>query len=157
MQNLAEVIDEQEIIEEALANFAALIDDLDFSAEFELMGIGRLQFMRRKQMQSELRGLYAALWRLALSHSFPQDADMMFTVFLRRYGHGHAGKAASQVLERATQYWGMLEPAGDSDFSNVARHLASFLEREEKDQRPLILKLALQIRSAYRFIFERLI
>lgn len=157
MQNLAEEIDEQAIIEQALANFAALLDDIDFAAELELLGITRLQFMRRKQMLLELRGLYAALWRLALGRSFPQDADLMFAIFLRRYGQSHVGKGASQIVERARQYWGMLEPAGDGDFSDIARHLVSFLEREEKDRRPLTLKLALHIRSAYRFIFERLI
>lgn len=157
MRNLAEAIDEQAIIEEALANFAALLDDLDFTAELDLMGIGRLQFVRRKQMLIELRGLYAALWRLALGRSFPQDANDMFAAFLARYGDSHAGKQAAQIVERAGQYWGMLEPGGDGDFSGVARHLASFVEREDKDQRPLILKLALHIRGAYRFIFERLI
>lgn len=157
MRNLAEVIDEQATIEEALANFAALLDDLDFTAELDLLGIGRFQFLRRKQMTIELRGLYTAIWRLALARSFPQDAENMFNVFLQRYGQAHPGKLPTQIIERARQYWGMLEPAGDADFSEVARHLSSFIEREEKDQRPLILKLALHIRSAYRFIFERLI
>lgn len=157
MQNLAEIIDEQEIIEEALANFAALIDDFSYDLELEMLGIGRFQFLRRKQMLIELRGLYIALWRLALGRSFPHAADNMFTIFLRRYERNHGGKIASRVVERASQYWGMLEPAGDSDFSEVSRHLASFTEREDKEQTPLVLKLALQIRAAYRFIFDRLI
>lgn len=157
MQNLAEIIDEQAIIEEALANFAALLDDVDFTAELDLMGVGRLQFLRRKQMTTELRGIYAALWRLALGRSFPQDADSMFNIFLRRYSINHPGKPATQFVERARGYWGMIEPSGDADFSAIARHLVSFSEREDKEQRPLVLKLALQIRSAYRFIFERLI
>lgn len=157
MQNLAEVIDEQEIAELALANFAVLLDDLDFGAELEMMGITRLQFLRRKRMLIELRGLYAALWRLALGRSFPQGADHMFATFLERYGMQHAGKQTGQIVERASQYWGMIEPGGDSDFTSVARHLVSFLERDGNERRPLVLKLALHIRGAYRFIFERLI
>ncbi len=157
MRNLAEVIDEQETVEEAIANFSALIDDFDFTGELDLLGIGRFQFLRRRQMIIELRGLYTAVWRLALGRSFPHDAANMFEIFLERYGQAHTGKLATQIIERARQYWGMLEPAGDGDFSDVARHLSSFIEREEKDQRPLILKLALNIRRAYRFIFERLI
>lgn len=157
MRNLAEEIDEQAIIEEAIANFSVLIDDLDFTGEMDLLGIGRFQFLRRKQMIIELRGLYTAVWRLALARSFPHDAGSVFENFLERYGRAHTGKLATQIIERARQYWGMLEPAGDGDFSEVARHLSSFIEREDKDQRPLILKLALRIRRAYRLIFERLI
>lgn len=157
MRNLAEAIDEQATIEQAIANFSALIDDLDFTGELDLLGIGRFQFLRRKQMIIELRGLYTALWRLALARSFPHDADSMFEVFLERYGRTHTGKLPVQIMERARQYWGMLEPAGDGDFSVVARHLSSFTERDDKARRPLILKLALHIRRAYRFIFERLI
>lgn len=157
MQNLAEELDDQALIEEALANFAALLDDLDFAPEFELLGIGRFQFMRRKQMQLEFRGLSIALWRLALASSFPHDADLMFETFLRRYSRSHSGKAAQQTLERARDYWGMIQPAGNSDFSNIARHLVSFLDRDAENQKPLILKLALHIRGNYRFFFDRLI
>ena len=55
----------------ALENFKALLADADFTLELELLGIKRMQFMRRRQMQSELMGLYMALWRLALARSFP--------------------------------------------------------------------------------------
>ncbi len=157
MQNLAEELDEQALIEEALANFAVLLDDLDFAHELEILGIGRFQFMRRKQMQLELRGLCIALWRLALASSFPHDADLMFEMFLRHYIHTHGGKASRQIVTRSREYWGMIQPAGDSDFSAIARHLVSFLDLEEENQRPVVLKLALHIRSSYRFIFERLI
>lgn len=157
MQNLAEVLDDQAIVEEALANFAVLIDDIDFDQVLELMGIGRFQFLRRKQMLIELRGLYIAIWRLALGKSFPQTADSMFTTFLRRYAHTHPDKRGQQISERATQYWGMLQPSGDADFHNVARHLVSFVNSGDEEPRALILKLALNIRSAYRFIFDRLI
>lgn len=157
MQNLAEVLDDQAIIEEALANFAVLIDDLDFNQALELMGIGRFQFLRRKQMLIELRGLYMAIWRLALGRSFPQTADAMFTTFLRRYTHSHPDKIGLKISERAVQYWGMLQPSGDADFHNVARHLISFVTAGDEEPRALILKLALHIRSAYRFIFDRLI
>lgn len=157
MSNVAEIIDEQSLVDEALANFAVLIEDFDFATLLELMGIGRFQFLRRKQMLIELKGLYIALWRLALSRSFPRYADDMLTIFLRRYARAHGERAGSEIGERATQYWGMILPHGDGDFNNVAGHLAELLSREQKDDRALTLRLALQIRSAYRLIFERLI
>lgn len=157
MCNAAELLDEQEIIQQALDNFAALVEDADYGLIMDSMGLGRLQFMRRKQMRVELAGLYMALWRLALAHSFPGHADAMFTVFLENFSQNHSGKLAVQITERARQYWEMILPKGDSDFIAVARHLTSFVVKEDQDLKPLTLKLALQIRQTYRFIFERLI
>ena len=157
MQNLAEVFDDESAVSEALENFAALLDDADFTAELELMGIGRMQFMRRRQMLVEWRGLYMALWRLALGSSFPQDAERMFTTFLRSYHTAHPDKVSSRIMERAREYWGMLQPKGDADFSDVARHLCSFSARDEKQTRSLTLRLVLHIRRAYKIIFDRLI
>ena len=135
MQNVAEVFDDKSVVQEALENFAALLEDADFTAELELMGIGRMQFMRRRQMLVEWRGLYMALWRLALSSSFPQDAEHIFATFL------HAYRIAK----------------GDADFSDVARHLGSFSVQDEKQARSLTLRLVLHIRRAYKIIFDRLI
>ncbi|MCD7982844.1 MAG: hypothetical protein LUG19_01150 [Desulfovibrio sp.] len=157
MQNLAEVFDDESAVSEALENFAALLDDADFTAELELMGIGRMQFMRRRQMLVEWRGLYIALWRLALASSFPQDAERMFATFLRSYHAAHPDKLGSRIIERAQEYWGMLQPKGDADFSDVARHLGSFSVQDEKQARSLTLRLVLHIRRAYKIIFDRLI
>lgn len=157
MSNVAEVIDEQSLVEEALANFAVLMEDFDFAALLEMMGLGRFQFLRKKQMLLELKGLYIALWRLALARSFPKYADDMLTIFLRRYGRAHGDKLGALISERTSQYWGMILPHGDGDFNNVARHLVELLGREQGDPRALTLKLALHIRSAYQLIFERLI
>lgn len=157
MENLAEVIDEQSLMDEALANFTALIDDFAFNAEMDILGIGRMQFLRRKQMVIEFKGLYIALWRLGLARSFPRYADDMFTIFLQRYGRRHGDRTGTLISERAMQYWGMIMPHGDANFNNVAAHLISFLPGEQKDARALNLKLALHIRAIYSFIFERLI
>ena len=157
MQNVAEVLDDKSVVQEALENFAALLEDADFTAELELMGIGRMQFMRRRQMLVEWRGLYMALWRLALSSSFPQDAEHIFATFLHAYRIAHPDKLSALIMERAQQYWGMLQPTGDADFSDVARHLGSFSVQDEKQARSLTLRLVLHIRRAYKIIFDRLI
>lgn len=158
MPNPAVIYEEEPgLVQLALDNFDALLDDVDFSAELAVLGIGRLQFLRRRQMLVELRGLYIALWRLALGRSFPNDADTMLSVFLHRYIMSHNDKIARATAERGKQYWGMLEPIGDSNFTIIAEHLISFSAREEKDRPALALKLALDIRSIYRTIFDKLI
>ncbi len=137
MQNTAEVFDGESVAQEALENFAALLEDADFTSELELMGIGRMQFLRRRQMLVEWRGLYMALWRLALASSFPQDAEDIFETFLRSYQAAHPDKVSARIIERAREYWGMLQPKGNSDFSDLARHLGSFSSQDEKQARSL--------------------
>lgn len=153
----AETLDARALIEEALANFAVLSDDADYDGVMDMLGLGKFQFLRRKQMRTELGGLRIALWRLALSRSFPNDADNMFDEFLRRYAASHPDKRGQTTIERAREYWGMLQPGGDSDFNAVARHLTSFLDLDSNIERGITLKLALHIRNDYRFIFDRLI
>lgn len=157
MQNTAEAFDSESAAREALENFSALLEDADFTSELELMGIGRMQFLRRRQMLVEWRGLYMALWRLALASSFPQDAEDMFEAFLRDYHAAHPDKISTRIMERAKEYWGMLQPKGDADFSDLARHLGSFSSQDEKQARSMNLRLVLHIRKAYKIIFDRLI
>lgn len=157
MQNVAITYDESALIEDALKSFGAIIDDTDYASIFEMMGIGKFQFLRRKQMRLELGGLRMAIWRLALARSFPNDADYMFTEFLRRYVQTHTDKQSVLMARRAREYWGMLLPGGDADFHAVAHHLASFLATHPDENKSLTLKLALYIRNDYKFIFERLI
>lgn len=144
-------------VQEALDNFMVLIDDLDYKAVYEILGIGFLQFLRRKQMHIELKGLHMALWRLALSSSFPNDADRMFPTFLENYTRSHPTPRDRQIVERAREYWGMLMPIGLSDFSPVARHLLSFFPQIPEDDKAHVLKLALYLNSSYNLIFDRLI
>lgn len=156
MQNIEEIYEEQDIVQEAMDNFSALLADTSFARELELLGIGRFQFLLRKQMIAEFKGLYIALWRLALARSFPGVADAMFSSFLHGYLLKHKDKAARHIAQRAREYWGMILPGGDSDFTAVARHIISFME-EPEDNRALTLKVALHIRKIYCFLFERLI
>lgn len=141
----------------ALDNFRALLDDMDFDAELGILGVGRLQLLRRRQMRMELGGVFMALWRLALQRSFPQDAQRMFGQFLGDYGRDHDDAFHAGMLGRAREYWEMLRPSGDADFSGVARHLCSFSDKGAGEDRSAHLRLALLLRKRYQFIFERLL
>ena len=156
-ENLAQVYEPSSLGQEALENFSLLLEGLDFHAEMEILGIGRMQFMRRRQMMVELRALYMGLWRLALGSSFPQDADSIFALYLQRYSLTHPDKISAKVLERVQEYWGMLQARGLADFSHVARHICSFFSLDEKDARALTLRLVLHFRAVYKMIFDRLI
>lgn len=146
-----------EFAQEAVDNFLILLDDLDYNIYYEILGIGRFQFLRQRQMFIELKSLHIALWRLAISSSFPNYDAKMFTDFLEAYSVKHPGKVDAQIVQRAPQYWGMISPIGDSDFSGISRHLISFFPPREKDLKAITLKLALRLHVSYRFIFDRLI
>ena len=144
--------------EEVIANFQALIASQDFAIQLRQLGIGPLQIMRRKQMLLEFKALFIALWRLALARSFPDDGQDIFDAYLQTHSTDVAKSTnIVQVAERARQYADMLSLRGDTDFSEVSRHLLSFLKLAENERRSITLKLALDIRQMYNFIFERMI
>ena len=144
-------------LEEVLANFDALLGDVDFARELHLLNIKRLDFMRRKAMLLELRGLYMGLWYLALCRSFPDTAEDIFAAYLVRHAERHRGKKAEALRQRAQQYKDMLHSAGDQDFTGVSRHILSFHARSEEELKALTLRLALNFRATYTFLFERLL
>jgi hypothetical protein len=144
--------------EEVIANFQALIESWDFEAELKRFGIGAMNIIRRKQMLLEFRGLFAGLWRLALARSFPEDGRQIFEGYLEACViKSKNGKKAQQLVARSRLYAEMLSLRGDTDFSEVSRHLTSFVRMPEAEQKSATLKLALDIRQMYNFIFERMI
>lgn len=146
-----------EYAREALNNFLILLDDLDYNIYYEILGVGYFQFLRRKQIFIEMKSLHMALWRLALSHSFPEEGEKIFSAFLDAYAKAHRNKTDTQIVQRAPQYWGMIAPVGEADFSYVSKHLISFFPHREKDLKAITLKLALRLHNSYRFIFDRVI
>ena len=144
--------------EEVIENFQALIDNWDFSAELKWLGINALHIMRRKRMLLEFKGLLAGLWRLALARSFPEDDQQIFEGYLERcLSSPKNNKKAQQIVERSRNYAEILALHGDTDFSEVSRHLISSLQLPESASKSATLKLALEIRKMYNFIFERMI
>lgn len=143
--------------DEVLDNFDALLRGVDFSKELAMLGVGRLNFMRRRQMIVELRGLYMGLWHLALLRSFPERAGEIFDMFLERHSVRFHGEDDKKFRRRAGEYKDMLGGAGDKDFTGVSRHLLSFSHLDETRLKAASLRMALHLRVTYTFIFERLI
>lgn len=141
----------------AMENFGAVLDGSDFAAEMDIVGLGRFQFSRRTQMRVECRGMYIALWRLALGRSFPANAHVIFSTFCDAYGRRRGDKHAPAVIQRAKDYWELLRDTDGKDFCDVAERIVSLFVTEEARIRNLVLKLALHMRTTYQMIFDRLI
>lgn len=146
-----------ETLEHVLGNFDALLGDVNFTHELKLLGVGRLDFLRRRQMLLELRGLYIGLWYLALRRSFPDTVEEIFAAYLQHHAEQHPDKRGRQLRERASQYKDMLRSAGDQDFTTVSRHILSFYHKDEETLKALSLRLALSFRATYTFLFDRLL
>lgn len=143
---------------QARENFRALLNDMSFFREMAILGLGRFQFSLRRRMTSEFRGVYMAVWRLALGSSFPEEADAMFSAFCRDYLRHSRDRNARDVVLKAKEYWNMLRDDAGKDFRTLAGPLASLPARAGDEQKQAVsLRLALHIRSMYRLIFDRLI
>ena len=143
--------------DDALGNFEAILKQTDFAEELHILQVGSWQFLRRKQMLLELKGVYAGLWHRALCRSFPDHADEIFHLFLERHAAAHPDRKGAQFRERAAQYKDMFSITGDQNFSMVSEHLLSFSNTNEQERKSIALRLTLSLRSTYTMIFDRLI
>lgn len=139
-------------------NFTAMLDDEDYRAALDVLGVGTFQFNQRKLLKAEFRALYIGLWRLALMRSFPTRHAEVFNTFMQ----GEAARCknrrqAAASAERVLQYVDKLREHGDADFSDVGRHVLSLLEFDESRTRAMVLKLALHLRRVYTHFFDHLL
>jgi hypothetical protein len=146
--------------QEVLDRFGSMLDHVDFEAQLDTLNIGRLQFSRKRDALKELRAMYVGLWKLALNRSFPNDSIEIFEKFLDSSEIKSKSKRrkADAFSELCHEYAKTLEVEGDTNFINVAILICQHLGRtEQEDLRRISLQLALDMRSMYHNIFERLI
>lgn len=147
--------------DEVLANFAAVLDSMDFARELAVLGVKRLHFRRRERLLRELRALSIGLWRLALLRSFPHDGERMFELFLSRLAeapeHAREPQKVLDFIQLARAYVDLLREKGDTDFMVASTHIVGLYKQQDKETASRSLKLALLIRNTYTVIFDRLI
>lgn len=151
---------EEDLFDEVLSRFARMLDHVDFQAQLRTLNIGRFQFARKKMALQELRSMYVGLWKLALNSSLPVRSRQLFDKFLYSYGRknnsGHRKAEAFHTL--CLEYANILEVEGDTNFINVSILLCQHLGHTDQEElRRISLQLALDMRSMYHNIFERLI
>jgi len=144
--------------EALISTFESLLDGVDYREVLELLDVGALQFQRKKRLKQEFRALYIGLWRLALRRSFPDEYRTVFQTFMERQAQLVKDKNADPgSVELVFQYVDKLTEHGDTDFSEVGRHLLSLLEFDETQTRVMILKVALHLRRMYTYFFDHLL
>jgi hypothetical protein len=144
--------------DEVISHFIVLLKDTTFSTQLHYLGARRAFISpRRRRARQELQAMFIGLWKLALDSSFPAQAKEIFDDFLEKYSQGKPAKKSEQMCEKIRNYAEMLKTCGDKDFTNIASHVISKIKIPRADCPKAALALALDIRSFYQIIFDRLI
>ncbi len=144
--------------EEVVDNFEALLDQMDFKTELEMLGIGRIRFRLRRQVVEECTFLIVGLWYLALLRSFPQTCDEILAEFVsRKTSAAKEGKDKEAYTTALYDYVTRLKQNGDADFTEIATYFLRLIKVNANDVKSLTLRIALHIRNQYTLIFDRLI
>ena len=150
----------ENLIQEVLERFSSMLGNVDFETQLDTLNIGRFQFSRKKAALNELKAMYVGLWKLALNRSFPGQSTEIFEKFLDPEAIKSKSKKrkAEEFRSLCHEYIKTLEVEGDTNFINVAILICQHLGRtRQEDLRRISLQLALDMRSMYHHIFERLI
>lgn len=126
--------------------------------ELQSLGIGRFSVIKRARAKRHLIAVSIALWHVALEKSFPNDADTFYERFTATYPPitGERG-SAKKLRELVSRYDELIAEKKDGDFTGVADTLVATLRLQEEDKRRQQLRISLQIRTLFEFIFEKLI
>ncbi len=150
----------ENLIQEVLERFSSMLGNVDFETQLDTLNIGRFQFSRKKAALNELKAMYVGLWKLALNRSFPGQSTEIFEKFLdpEAIKSKSRKRKAEEFRSLCQEYTKTLEVEGDTNFINVAILICQHLGRtRQEDLRRISLQLALDMRSMYHHIFERLI
>lgn len=144
--------------DEVIANFQALYDSYNFSADVEELHFSLFQFKKRNMALQELRVVSIALWFIALKRSFPDKAEEFFAAYRAKAPFlCQPEKKSAQRQARLNTYLDLLRSKAETDFSPVAAYLADIFASKHQEGAKIQLKLSLVLRQMYNLIFERLV
>lgn len=139
-------------------NFMALLSDFNYADEMELLEVGKLNLILRKNLSKEFETLYIALWYSCLKTSFPETYEAIFQIFLdNNLTQKYKGAKLQEIKSRIQLYIELLGNTASTDLTPITHHLLSFLNFDEATQPSIKMKITLHLRKVYTYLFERLI
>ncbi len=147
----------ESVCEEVTANFAALLNDVEFTQELAVFKIGLFNRALRRTLLNELRMVYIGLWAYALEQSFPQTALSFFQYFVDHYVQTLPENVQKPTYDKIMDYRDMIVRSDAKDFNHISLHLLSFTKINEETLKADTLRLSLALRNHYTFIFQRLV
>ncbi len=145
-----------ELLDTVTQNGRAMLKDLDFHEELKVLAFGFFEWNKKANILRELKAFYLALWRFALTRSFPDRHEEIYAKFLSEEWFWPA-KDKNYIVEYAQYYFEKLREKGFDDFTIIAKHLLSFAEFDDNKTKAYALKLALIFRAKYNLFFEHLL
>ncbi len=143
---------------DVLANFDALLHDMTFVEELQMLEIGRTRFILRYQLKQHWIALTIALWRLALERSFPADWQRIFEAFVQHHLKCFGNeKKRSAFLTILRCYLDLSEINKENNFTPLSSYLINTLPKQPKELTNMRLRVSLHLRTLYNLIFEKLI
>lgn len=143
---------------EVIANFQALYETLDFKSELNGLGISALHIPRRRKVIREFKAIAVAFWGLALTKSFPDDAERFFSRYMETTPEiSNNSRSSNQMREKIYNYATLLKEKKDADFMPIASYFTENLDLNFEDVAKFRLKVSLRMRTLYTLIFDRLV
>ena len=143
--------------EEVLARYEAMLESVSFQHEIAELGCGLDSLFNRSRSLAEMKAMHAALWKLALERSFPDDAENFFRYFMEYSPTLGKGKNRAKMQQRINIYVDLSASRKVADFTPIAQYMADTLAGNLKDQKTVRLKLSLAARRFYQSVFDQLI
>ena len=155
MQRIPTVIDTQaeKSTPEALVNtFKNLLEEADYSAFLNILGIGRFEFSRKRIFRRIFMALCLGLWRLAMKRSAPDCSEEAYEKCLASYWPILKDADAFMVLVRDIASF--LPEKGEEDLTPMAKELFARVNR--KPEHAELVGMALFLRRLYDYFFNHL-
>ncbi len=148
---------DREACKEVVANFTALLEDVDFAPELEIFNLKFYNAILRKKLIQDFKAIYIGLWAMALQTSFPQTCEAFFHYFMEGYLQQFKNLERKKMQDKVYAYREMVLRSDVRDFNHISQHLLSFVKHNEETHKANTLRLSLALRNHYAFIFQRLV
>ncbi len=145
----------QDLCDQVVHNFDALLRSFDYKEELELFELGFFQFRLKHDLILEIKALYTALWKLCLCRSFPEHFELIFQQYLDTKLPSMYKKSQNiSMYHKIGEYNELLSIRNNLDFTPISHHLLSLLNLKDEEARKMKLKVALHLRKTYTNLFE---
>lgn len=155
MQRVSTVIDPQaeKSTPDALVNtFKNLLEEADYAAFLNILGVGRFDFSRKKALRQIFMALCLGLWNLTMKRAAPDCQEEAYEKCLGSFWPILKDADAFMVLVRDIASF--LPEKGEEDLTPMAKELFSRMNREAEHAE--LVGMALFLRRLYDYFFNHL-
>lgn len=155
MQRIPTVIDtqaEKSTPEVLVSTFKNLLEEADYAAFLNILGVGRFEFFRRRSFRRIFMALCLGLWDLTMKRAAPDCREEAYEKCLASFWPVLKDADAFMVLVRDIASF--LPEKGEEDLTPMAKELFARVNR--KPEHAELVGMALFLRRLYDYFFNHL-